>query len=163
MVWVLNGIWNPKAQPFEIPTKMSTFWMVGTRPVTEGIAWPFENRTIWNQVFKIQDFKYSQIWNGRISDPHWIFICHYNSPKLCNPWSDLEVLCTSKIAWQAQQGLKGVVYFDQLLGAGHIQKLIEILFFSHFYLFLFIFNLFQWFHFWTYFWLIFVFIGIFVG
>ena len=116
MVWVLNGIWNPKAQPFEIPTKMSTFWMVGTRPVTEGIAWPFENRTIWNQVFKIQDFKYSQIWNGRISDPHWIFICHYNSPKLCNPWSDLEVFVHFKNSLASSTRPKGCCVFRPAFG-----------------------------------------------
>ena len=39
-----------------------------------------------------------------------------------------------------------VVYFEQLLGAVHTQKLVKLLFFSCFQPFLLIFNLFQWFH-----------------
>ena len=41
---------------------------------------------------------------------------------------------------------KHVVYFDQLLGAVRTQKLVELIFFSGFQGFLFISNLFLWFH-----------------
>ena len=41
-----------------------------------------------------------------------------------------------------------VVYFDQLLSAARTQKLVELLFFSCFQPYLFISNLFQWFHAW---------------
>ena len=79
MVWILNGIWNPGAWPFEIKTnsshfvkKMSEpqivcFWMVGTIAVAK--AQPFENKT-WNPILKKYGFQIFQISSGRISDPH---------------------------------------------------------------------------------------------
>ena len=57
MVQILNGIWNQETQPFEIRTnsrhfvkkkhkirtKMSRFWMVGTKAIAIAKAPPFEN------------------------------------------------------------------------------------------------------------------------
>ena len=78
--WVLTGldfewdlkprttnIWNPdKWLPFcqklfEIRTKKSGFWMVGTKAtIAIAKARPFENRTIWNMtISKRPDFKWS--------------------------------------------------------------------------------------------------------
>ena len=69
MVWISNGILNPKAQLFKIQTngchyaknhlksgqkcldfEWSGFQMVGT--IAKAKAWLFKNRTIWNPTFK---------------------------------------------------------------------------------------------------------------
>ena len=84
MIRILNGIWNPEVQPFEIRTnlshffenhfksgqlcqdfKWSGFWMVGTTSIAIAKAWPFEIRP---------DFKCIPLTNGWISDPHCISI-----------------------------------------------------------------------------------------
>ena len=65
MFWILNGIWNSEAQPFdpdkwapfcqkpfEILLKMSSFQMFGTMAVAIAKAQPFENWTTWNLTFK---------------------------------------------------------------------------------------------------------------
>ena len=54
MVWILNGIWNPEAQPFEILTNDRHF-----------VKKTFEIRTKISEFWMVQflngwDFKYSQ-------------------------------------------------------------------------------------------------------
>ena len=75
---VMNRIWNPEAQPFEIRTKMSGFWIVGT--IATAKAWPFEIRPS-----KSHAFKWFWISNGRISDPHcnrYLNYCRKSGPIL---------------------------------------------------------------------------------
>ena len=74
MVWILNGIWNPEAQSFEIRTngchfiinrlksrqkcpdfKWSSFWIVGTIAIAK--AWPFENRLSKVQISNVSGFQ----------------------------------------------------------------------------------------------------------
>ena len=77
--WVANGldgIWNLKAQPFEIQRncchfvksylkseqkclnfKWSSFCMVGNIAIAISKAWPFENQTILNPTFKMSGFQ----------------------------------------------------------------------------------------------------------
>ena len=54
------GIWmvGLEHKKIEIRTKMSSFSIVGTIARAKTIAWPFENRTIWN----------SEIWSSKSSD-----------------------------------------------------------------------------------------------
>ena len=72
--WILNGIWDMEAQPFEIWTKghrfvinhlkswqkcpdfeWSGYQMVGIIAIAK--AWPFENWSIWNLIFKNSGFQ----------------------------------------------------------------------------------------------------------
>ena len=75
MVWILNGIWNPEAQTFEIRTNGRHFVKNHLK------TGPFEIRPS-----KSPDFKCFRISNGRISDPHCspigvflVFFCAFSS------------------------------------------------------------------------------------
>ena len=94
IVQISNGIWNREAQPFEIWTnghhfvvnhlksgpksldfQWSGFQMVGTIAIVIAKAQPFEIGPFEIRPSKIPDFKYFQISNGRISNPHCIVKC----------------------------------------------------------------------------------------
>ena len=77
-VWILNGIWNPEAQPFDIWTfgrhfvknhlkSWQNIWIsnglvfkwleLGTVARAISKAQPFGNRTNWNPIFKMSGFQ----------------------------------------------------------------------------------------------------------
>ena len=65
MVWILNGIWKPEAQPFEFRTngrqpffyKPFEIWVVGPIALAIAKARPFENLTILISTFKKLGFQ----------------------------------------------------------------------------------------------------------
>ena len=57
-VWILLGTWLYwKSRQKTTDFKWSGFGMVGTTAVAQAIADPFENRTIWNLIFKKSGFQ----------------------------------------------------------------------------------------------------------
>ena len=91
----------------------------------------------------------SKSWHGLFTLNHFGFLSRFYDIVISH---DLVVL----VAAVALKGLllansfcpTLLVYFSQLSGAARTQRQVEILFLSHFQPFLFIINLFQWFHTW---------------
>ena len=90
MVRILNGIWNLKAEPFEIwtmavilsktlwnPDKMSKFWMFGNIAMAIALARPFENRTIWNPILK--EYGFWMFLDFNWSDFRSLLYCFFNN------------------------------------------------------------------------------------
>ena len=131
MVWILNGIWNPEAQSFEIQIEMSRFRMVGTISIAK--AWPFKNRIFLNLIFKMSGF-----WMFRFQNPtvqrrqfsrtsfHWLVfnqkednfssisfqntrvVGYLNGWKLCSCW----MVWSLNVTWKREKVWKPVFYKD---------------------------------------------------